>query len=66
MRSEAIVNITSEPQNFTADDVSITTFVIQELTKDAIVNPEVCEVKTITVTVIIFIHSGKRELSNSY
>ena len=43
MRSEAIVNITSQPQNFTASHVSITTLVIEDLTGEAIANPEVCD-----------------------
>ena len=42
IRSEAIVNITSQPANFSADDVSITTLVIDDLTVEAINNPEVC------------------------
>ena len=41
MRSEAIVNVTSQPENFTADDVSLTTLIIEELTREAIVNQEV-------------------------
>ena len=42
IRSEAIVNITSQPTNFTASDVSITTLVIDDLTQEAITNMEVC------------------------
>ena len=41
IQSEAIVNITSHSANFTADDVSITTLVIDDLTEEAIMNPEV-------------------------
>ena len=43
MRSEAIVYITSQHTNFTADDVSLTSLIIEDLTEEAIVNPEVCQ-----------------------
>ena len=42
MRSQAIVNITSRPQNFTASHVYLTTLVIENVTEEAIVNQEVC------------------------
>ena len=42
MRSEAIVNVTSRPQNFTASHVYLTTLVIENVTEEAIINREVC------------------------
>ena len=41
VRSQAIVNVTSQSDNFTTDDVSIAALVIEDLTSDAIANEEV-------------------------
>ena len=41
VRSQAIVSVTSQSDNFTTDDVSIAALVIEDLTSDAIANEEV-------------------------
>ena len=43
MRSEALANITSQAVDFTIKDVFLTSLVIEDLTDEAIVNPQVSD-----------------------
>lgn len=56
MRSEVIVNITSQPGNLTANDVSITSSVIEDLTDEAIINPEVCHKDSMIPRTLVCVH----------
>ena len=42
LRSEVIVNITSQTENFSRFDVSLASHVIDDLTEEAIANQVVC------------------------
>lgn len=40
--ARAVANITSDAEQLTAADISVTSFVVDQLTTEAIENPEVC------------------------
>ena len=57
MRSEALANITSQAINLTIKDVFLTSLIIEDLTGEAIINPQVSDLLSFPILILINLSS---------